>query len=247
MSVTHFEKIVAFIPSAGLGTRLKPLTNSTPKALVHFMGYSMLEGVLARLTAVGITKFIVNVHHFPEKMMAAIAQLNAKYDIRISDEATCLLDTGGGVLQAIRLLSDNEQTLLVHNVDVYAGFNLQHFIQSHLDYNNDITFAVSNRSTARKLVFNQGRLCGWVNEKTADSIGIIDGYRFAFSGIHLVNKAAFANAADKAFPLIPYYLSLMQRFSMRMFEHNSDKWFDLGTVKRISDAESTLIKNKDQY
>lgn len=240
MSVIHFNRIVAFVPSAGLGTRLKPLTNHAPKALVQFMGRSMLEGVLYRLHEGGLRKFIINVHHFPEQMFAAINELSKLYNIRISDETAQLLDTGGGLARAGQLLTEDEQTILVHNVDVYAGFDLQELIRFHAMRKNDVTFAVSERTTSRKLVFNGERLCGWVNEKTQESIGNSDASRFAFSGIHLVEKAVIAATENNIFPLIPHYLSAMNRYKIEMFKHNANRWFDLGTPERIVHAESVL-------
>jgi len=240
MSVIDPNKIVAFVPSAGLGTRLKPLTNHAPKALVQFMGRSMLEGVLYRLHESGLRKFIINVHHFPEQMFAAIDELSKLYNIRISDETAQLLDTGGGLARAGQLLTEDEQTILVHNVDVYAGFDLQELIRFHAMRKNDVTFAVSNRSTSRKLVFDNNRLCGWVNDKTHESIGNCNGSQFAFSGIHLVKKSVFAGIKNAIFPLIPHYLSVMNHFQMAMFKHNAKNWFDLGTVERMQIAESVL-------
>lgn len=248
MSEIDFNKIVAFIPSAGLGTRLKPLTNSIPKALVEFMGHSMLEGVLSRLSAVGFNKFIINIHHFPTQIRDAVNQLSGEYDIRISDETPKLLDTGGGVQQAVSMLTDSETTLLVHNVDIFSQVDIVRLIETHIKNANDVTFAVSSRETARKLVFNDGFLTGWVNAKTKKSIGDSVGSHFAYSGIHIVEKRMFiyCNDSISPFPLIPFFLSKTLVCKMGMFEHSANGWYDLGSVDRIRIAEDALRNKKNR-
>ena len=139
------KKLIAFIPSAGFGTRLMPLTRQKPKALVSFMGDPMLGRTIDKLWNLGIKRFIVNVHHYPEQIKAYLDTLDDKLDIRVSDETEKLLDTGGGLYKASKLLHDDEDVLLVHNVDLHTGFDLQKMIETHFEKNNDITLAVSDR------------------------------------------------------------------------------------------------------
>jgi NDP-sugar pyrophosphorylase family protein len=239
------KKIVAFIPAAGLGTRLAPLTDNCPKALVPFLGKPMLETVLERLSKVGIHRFIVNVHHFPEQMFAAIAALQNRYAITISDERNQLLDTGGGVAKAMSLLQNDEHVLFVHNVDVVVPFSYEKLILQHLQSGSEATFAVSDRSTSRKLVFRSGALVGWINTKTGDTRGETqNGEPFAFSGVHIVNRRVFENTCAEPFPLIPYYLNLRTRKKMELFLHSPNGWYDLGTVQRLKNAEKALDESR---
>ncbi|MDA3866329.1 MAG: sugar phosphate nucleotidyltransferase [Salinivirgaceae bacterium] len=239
------DEIVAFIPAAGLGTRLAPLTDNCPKALVCLQGKTMLENVLERLSKVGICRFIVNVHHFPEQMYTAISELQKRYAITISDERNGLLDTGGGVAKAVSMLQNEEHVLLVHNVDVVVPFSYEKLIHQHLQSGSQVTFAVSERETSRKLVFQNGALVGWINSKTGESRGDISaGEPFAFSGVHIVNKGVFENTEVTPFPLIPFYLNFCVHKKMELFEHSPNGWYDLGTVKRLEKAKKTIDKNR---
>lgn len=242
------KKIAAFIPAAGLGTRLKPFTDNRPKALVQFMGKSMLENVLQTLNSRGITRFFVNIHHFPDLMKLEIERLKSKYDIVISDESEELLDTGGGLKQVLNLAKSEFDTLLVHNVDVYSQIDYQTFIKSHIEKASPLTLAVSSRETSRKLLFKDGILRGWKNFKTDQVLGDHcneDANYKAFSGIQLVNTKALIPflPEERAFPLIPWYVSLINKLDIFGWEHSSDFWFDLGTVDRIKNAE-LFVKEK---
>lgn len=242
----NFDNIAVFIPSAGLGTRLKPLTNDRPKALVEFMGKSMLEGVLERLYGIGIRKFCVNIHHFSELMRDEISRLNSKYDIIISDESDKLLDTGGGLVNAAKMLKACS-TILVHNVDVFADINLESFIQYHIQNKHQISMAVSDRDTSRKLFFVNKLLRGWKNFKTDVHIGKYSddnaSYK-AFSGIQMVDKEVILNhhPEEDKFPLIPWYIRICDKIKIHEWIHESSNWFDLGTTERILLAEKYLKK-----
>jgi NDP-sugar pyrophosphorylase family protein len=244
------KKIAAFIPAAGLGTRLKPLTDKRPKALVQFMGKSMLESVLQKISNQGITRFFVNIHHFPDLMKIELERLRLEFDIVISDETEELLDTGGGLKKVLSLAHSEFDTLLVHNVDVYAQIDYQAFINSYLENCSALTLAVSSRETSRKLLFKNGLLRGWKNFKTDQVLGDYsdddESYK-AFSGIQLVNTNAMLPflPKERRFPLIPWYISLIDKLEIAGWEHSSDSWFDLGTVDRIKSAE-LFVRNKKE-
>jgi len=241
------KKLIAFIPSAGFGTRLMPLTRQKPKALVSFMGDPMLGRTIDKLSNLGIKRFIVNVHHYPEQIKAYLDTLDDKLDIRVSDETEELLDTGGGLYKASKLLHDDEDVLLVHNVDLHTEFDLQKMIETHFENDNDITLAVSDRRSNRKLMFKDNELCGWKNTKTSELIKRFNcdtDVSLAFSGIHLVNKKVIkARQKDDAFPLIPWYLDMDAGVKIASWKHNPNEWFDLGTISRIEQAEKA-IRNK---
>ena len=244
--MAKLDDIVAFIPAAGLGTRLKPLTDNKPKALVHFAGKTMLEGVISRMFDLGIRKFIVNIHHFADLMMTEISSLQSKYDIVISDESNQLLDTGGGLVKAAGFHHETK-TILVHNVDVFAQINYTSLIDYHFENRSDITMAVSQRDTSRKLLFVDNQLKGWKNFKTGETIGKSDSdddKYLAFSGIHLVEAGVVKTNAPKedVFPLIPWYVANCNKLKIFNWLHDANNWFDLGTPERIQNAEYYLRK-----
>jgi MurNAc alpha-1-phosphate uridylyltransferase len=245
--MVKYDDIVAFIPAAGLGTRLKPLTNNKPKALVQFGGKTMLERVLDTLSKVGIQRFCVNIHHFAELMENEIFRLQSKYDIIISDESDALLDTGGGLVRAAGLMND-AKTILVHNVDIFAQIEYNSLINYHLKSGSNITMAVSVRDTSRKLLFKDKQLRGWKNFKTGEIIGEYDpedDNYLAFSGIHLVEMTAINNYAPKEnkFPMIPWYVNNCGNLKISNWNHLAENWFDLGTPERIQRAEKQLRNN----
>ena len=158
----------AMIFAAGLGTRLKPLTDTMPKALVRVGGEPLLKHVILRLKATGYTRIIVNVHHFASQIVDYLRQQNNfGLDIRISDETEALLETGGGIKKAIPLFSD-EAPILIHNVDVLDNVDYGWFSRQCLD-DEDAVLLVSRRKTKRYLLFdNAMRLMGWANVETGE-------------------------------------------------------------------------------
>ncbi len=154
--------------AAGLGTRLKPLTDKMPKALVPVGGVTLLEHVITRLKAAGYVRIVVNVHHFASQIVDFLAANdNFGVDIRISDESEQLLETGGGVRKAIPLFADDEP-VLIHNVDILDNVDYNWFARQHLS-DEDAVLLVSRRATSRYLIFdNAMRLMGWTNMATGE-------------------------------------------------------------------------------
>ena len=151
----------AMIFAAGLGTRLKPITDSIPKAMVPINGKPLLQLVLEKLKVAGFNEIIVNVHHFPELIIDFLKQ-NSNFGIRIeiSDERDVLLDTGGAIRKAAWFFDDGKP-FLVHNVDILSNLNLGDLYHQHLTTNPLATLVVSERDTFRYLLFNgDNRLCG---------------------------------------------------------------------------------------
>ena len=153
--------------AAGLGTRLKPLTDHMPKALVPVAGKPMLEHVILKLIAAGFNEIVINVHHFANQIIEFLKEKeNFGITIHISDETDCLLDTGGGIKKAASFFTDGEP-FLVHNVDILSNTDLKSLYDYHINSNNDATLLVSSRKTVRYLLFNaQQDLCGWINKDT---------------------------------------------------------------------------------
>jgi len=157
----------AMIFAAGLGTRLKPLTDRMPKALVRVGGKPLIEHVILNLKNAGFRRIVVNVHHFAGQIISFLeANDNFGIDIRISDETEMLLETGGGIKKAVSLFSP-DAPILIHNVDILSNVDLAKFYGSCLD--NDATLLVSSRKTKRYLLFDEDmRLNGWTNIETGE-------------------------------------------------------------------------------
>ena len=232
----------AFILAAGLGTRLKPITDSVPKALVKIKGRPLLEILIRRLLADGFTDIVVNVHHFGEQIISFLEENdNFGANIVISDERECLLDTGGGLKKAAPFLHSN--AFLIHNVDILSGINLNEFMNFHLSGNYLATLAVQNRISSRYFLFDENRiLCGWENVKSGKKIIVRQAEgeikRFAFSGIHAINKECLGLLPDKEiFSIVEAYLSIAERHQITYFEHTDTLFLDLGKIDNLLEAE----------
>jgi len=161
----------ALILAAGLGSRLRPFTNTMPKALVPVAGRPMLEHQILKLKAAGCGHIVVNIHHFGQQIIDFI-EANDSFGLRIdiSDERGRLLDTGGAVRQACRFFKDSDEPVLVHNVDVFSNASLSDLYSAHLsEEGRAATLLVSKRKTSRYLAFdNEARLVGWTNVNTGE-------------------------------------------------------------------------------
>lgn len=235
----------AMIFAAGLGTRLRPLTNDRPKALVEVCGKTMLQHCIEMLIGNGATRIVINVHHFAEMMKTYIANLKYNIDIQISDESQLLLDTGGGLKKAVSLFSGREPVVIA-NVDILTNIDLRKMMQQHIDSKADATLAIRDRQSSRQLLFDADwQLGGWQNNKTGESIIVSQSQElkpFAFSGIHIISPSLFSKfPADDVFPIIPHYLKLAESHKIIGYRHDSDYWFDAGSVEKIAEAEKFLI------
>lgn len=243
--------IEAFIPAAGLGTRLKPLTDHRPKALVEVEGQSLLEIAIHKMKVLQASRIVVNVHHFADMMIDYIKQHDWGVEVLISDERNQLLDTGGGIKHAEPLFSGNN-SILIHNVDVLDTIDYTSFIDHHNRSNALATLAVSERSTSRYLLANSDEeLKGWMNTKTGDVLPKdIDTARYrhmAFSGIALIEPSIFQllPQADTPYPIVPEYLRIAEHEVVNCFEHNADDWLDVGKPESIILAAQMLHRNNE--
>jgi NDP-sugar pyrophosphorylase family protein len=235
----------AMIFAAGLGTRLKPLTDSIPKALVPIAGKPLLEHVILKLKAAGFDEIIVNVHHFPDQIIDFL-KVNNNFGIRIevSDERDQLLDTGGGIRKAKHFFDDG-QPFLVHNVDILSDIDLKELFQQHLAADSLATLVVSRRDTFRYLLFDDDqRLCGWINEKTGETKPIrfddISGFnKLAFAGIHVFSPRVFElmDDLDAKFPIMDFYLSNAQTQVIKGFIPTDFHMLDVGKLNVLDEAE----------
>ncbi len=236
----------AMILAAGLGTRLQPLTDNLPKALVKIRDKTLLEIAINNLIRNGFDKIIINVHHFAEQVINFIGQNNFGADITISDERDKLLDTGGGLKKASRFFNDGKPFLL-YNVDIISNLNLQTLYQANIKSNSIVTLTVRKRESNRYLLFNsENILCGWKNVKTnklisAAEVKLLE--EFAFSGIHIIDPEIFSFMPnDKVFSMIDFYLNIMKRNNINAYIDNESLWIDVGKPESLKLAEENYDK-----
>ena len=249
----------AMIFAAGLGTRLKPLTDTLPKALVPLAGKTLLQWQIERLKAAGITDIVVNVHHFPDMIINYLRE-NDNFGCRIavSDERDMLLETGGGLRKAKELLTSSPNSLiasspiLICNVDILSNIDLPTLLQAYNPEEMGVV-VVSPRDTQRYLLFDEtNRLRGWTNIATgeirpaslASSPNSLIASRLAFSGMQVLNPRIFdvmdkvvAEKGDK-FSLIDLYLSIAEKEILRAFIPENYRMMDVGKIAQLSEAES---------
>lgn len=232
------SKVAAMIFAAGLGTRLYPLTKDKPKALVEINGQPLLQTVIERIIAAGITDIVVNVHHFSQLVKDYLASHSFEADIRISDETDFLLDTGGGLKFAEQLLKTADHILL-HNVDILSDIDLNRLIINHIENEALATLAVKERPTSRYLIFDKKtmQLCGWENVKTGETLEsrcTDNPAKLAFSGIHVVSKAIFPMIpSGKKISMTPLYVEMAKTQNIRGYLHQQDQWMDVGKYEDV--------------
>jgi len=244
----------AMILAAGLGTRLRPLTNDRPKALVEVAGRTLLEITLSRLRAFGVREVIVNAHHFAE-MIVEYLKANDNFGMRIEvSREEELLDTGGGLKKAAPFFLDSAASLqepfILHNVDVISSIDLGSMVRFHSEQAALATLAVQDRQTSRYLLFDlHGQLCG----RRAGLAGQAELVRpveqtqaLAFSGIHVISPRIFAEMNEEgAFPIIAAYLRLAaQGEKIAAFRADESYWRDLGRPESIVEATRDLASGR---
>jgi len=224
------------ILAAGLGTRLRPITNSIPKALVKVDGSTLLEGAIRHLAGFGIQEIIINVHHFADQILEYLVHNNNfGLDIAISDERDQLLDTGGGLKKASWFF-EGETPFVVRNVDVISDKDLNAMMENHIRSGAIATLAVRNRETSRYFIFNTDyRLCGWINNKTGEKIMVVESpgieELLAFSGIQILNPELLGLITEEGkFSLVDLYLRLAKDQKINGYLDSSSIWKDVGTL-----------------
>lgn len=253
----------AMIFAAGLGTRLKPLTDRIPKALVSVGGEPLLKRVIFQLKGAGFTRIVVNVHHFSNQIIDYLRENeNFGMDICISDESNKLLETGGGIKKAWPLF-DQTEPVLIHNVDILSNVNLEKFYQmetkdlllssAQVNLAQKVPLAarllVSERKTKRYLLFDDTmRLVGWTNIETGEVKSPYQNldpkkYKmYAFSGIHMVAPSIFPLMEDEPdkFPIMDFYLRHCDKVRIEGYVKNDLKLMDVGKQETLKEAEAFL-------
>lgn len=240
----------AMVLAAGLGTRLRPITDYRPKALVEIAGRTLLEITLARLRDFGVREVIVNVHHFAD-MVVDYLKANSNFGMRIEiSREDVLLDTGGGLKKAAWFfLEDPERTeepFILHNVDVISTIDLGRMVQCHSETEALATLAVQERETSRYLLFDeQLQLCGRQASRQPMAEMVRSSHHplaLAFSGIHVVSPQLLKMMTEEgAFSIIDTYLRLAGKGEGIMaFRADEFYWRDLGTRESLRQAEEDL-------
>lgn len=250
----------AMILAAGLGTRLKPLTDSMPKALVLVGDRPLLDLNIRKLQAQGYDRFVVNIHHFAQQIVDYVAQQDYAPLVHFSDETEALLETGGGLKKAAPLFVDDEP-VLIHNVDILDNVDYNWFSRQH-QQEEDAVLLVSRRKTKRYLLFdNAMRLMGWKNVETGEIKSPYEYIRrtglsqhgeplnmFAFSGIHSFSPRLFPlmDRFPDRFSIIDFYLSVCHRSHIVGLLKDDLKVLDVGKLDTLHDAE-VFLKEVGSY
>ena len=238
----------AMVLAAGLGTRLRSLTATRPKALVEIADRTLLEITLARLREFGVRDVIINVHHFADMIVDYLkAHENFGMNLEISRE-DILLDTGGGLKKAGWFFANDAEPFILHNVDVISSIDLQRMLDSHLKADALATLAIQDRATWRYLIFNERlELCGrrLVREQKLEMVRSAENTQeFAFAGIHIISPRLIPLLAETgSFSIITSYLRLAgipERITG--FPADEYSWRDLGTPESLSEARAELGK-----
>lgn len=249
--------------AAGLGTRLKPLTDTMPKALVRVGGEPLIKRVIMNLVAAGVDRIVVNVHHFAGQIIDYLKDNdNFGLDIRISDETAGLLETGGGIKKAAPLF-DPAAPILIHNVDILSNVNLSEFYQVASRSENgkvkseesncrdavDAVLLVSWRKTKRYLLFNDDmKLVGWTNIETGEvrsPYPDLDPKKcrmYAFAGIHALSPRLLKMMDEfpDRFGIIDFYLKACATHNIKGYVKDDLKLMDIGKLDTLAQAEEFL-------
>ncbi len=236
----------AFIFAAGLGTRLKPLTDTMPKALVPVAGKPLLAHVIEKLKAAGCKKIVINIHHFGQMIIDYVKENNNfGMDIVFSDEREMLLETGGAIKHAVNLLGD--EPFLIHNVDIMSNVDLKALWSEHINSGSAATLLVSKRNSSRALLFNsEGNLTAWTNKNTGEiktpyeNVEIARLEEFAFSGIHVFSPQLFKYFGEypEKFSIIDFYLNTCKAEKIKAFTQEGLQLLDVGKLDSLEKAET---------
>lgn len=239
----------AIIFAAGYGTRLKPLTDFCPKALVKLNGQPLLWHSIQFLKKSGIDQVVVNVHHFADLIIDYLKKEDFGITIHISDENDELLDTGGGLSKARKFLDDSEP-FIACNVDIISSIDLKKAIEYHILHHPIATLIVRKRETNRYFLFDENLvLSGWKNMETGEekisTETYIQTYPWAFSGIQIISPAIFDLITEHGkFSITTLYLRLAEQNEIIGYPDTSDFWLDLGKPGQVSIAEKYLSDRK---
>lgn len=254
----------ALIFAAGLGTRLKPLTDTMPKAMVPINGKPLVQILIEKLKQIGVEEIVINVHHFAQQIIDFVQANNSfGIDIKFSDETDMLLETGGGLKKAAKLFS-NDDPILVHNVDILSNADLKELYEGASFISHAVALApttknvmgaymlVSYRETQRYLLFDDdNNLVGWTNIATGQikspytDLDVSKYHKYAFSGIQVFNPSLlpYMDTWEGKFSIIDFYLSICDKVQIKCCPNDNLQLLDVGKLDTIAKAEEFLTKN----
>lgn len=242
--------------AAGLGTRLRPLTDHCPKALIEVGGTTMLERTIRRMVDAGVTDITVNIHHHAQ-MIREYLERNENFGatIHLSDESDQLLDTGGGLAKALEAIG-TEDDVLVYNADIFTYFNIIEMVRAHAESDADVTLLCQNRETARKLLFDkEGKMVGWTNLSTGEvrspypAGGLGETVALAFGGVHILGPRALrmleTKRSDGKFSITPFYIEACNKLCIKTYQQLGDYvWVDIGKPESLNRARSIAEESR---
>ncbi len=246
----------ALIFAAGLGTRLRPLTDDRPKALVEIAGKPMLQHVIERVAAAGFDDITINIHHYGQMIIDFLeGHSNFGLNLHISDERGMLLDTGGGILKARQWL-DGDEPFLVHNTDIVSTLDLAAFYRYHVEHDALATILVKERATQRYFLLDEDdRLCGWTNKATGEFKPDPEKLRdrplreMAFGGLHVISPRIFPlleryrRQQGEKFSITPFYINECKHYLIHGYHPSSDyQWLDIGKPETLAQAQELLLR-----
>lgn len=233
--------------AAGLGTRLAPLTDTCPKALIEVGGKPMLRRVIERMRDAGLTGVVVNVHHHAAMIKDYLAGDDFGIEIGVSDESDLLLDTGGGVVKAAPMLAGDEPVIL-YNADIYTDFPIPEMLEAHEASGADVTLLADSRDTSRYLLFDSaGVMRGWKNVSTGEVRSpfppetLTSCRPLAFGGVHIINPSVLGRLADyktePKFSITPFYIAECDTLRIHAYTPSGPyRWVDIGKPASLRHA-----------
>jgi NDP-sugar pyrophosphorylase family protein len=240
----------ALILSAGLGSRLRPVTSDRPKALVCVDGIPLIDYAIQHCRHFGIRHFIINVHHFADQIIQHLNKRNYPDTvIEFSDESHALLETGGGIKKAGWFLSESDE-ILAYNVDILTNLNIEKMIAFHREKRPLATLALRNRKTSRYILIDQStRMVGWKNMSTNETlIKVVPHSRikpYGFSGIQILSPEILSLFKDypERFSIMDAYINLCREHLILSYPHDKDFWMDIGKLDMLAEADKILSEN----
>ena len=237
----------AMLFAAGKGTRLRPITDQIPKALVPVAGKPLLAIVIERLRNAGVKEIVINIHHFGEQILDYLSNNDFGVNISVSDERESLLDTGGGLKKAVPLFSSSNEPILLHNVDILSNADIASLYEK--SSKQAATLLVSPRKTSRYLLFDENNcLRAWQNVMTVEvrtpyadiDLGRLRSY--AFSGIHCFSPCLFPfmESFAERFSLIDFYLQVCDKVDVKCEVKPDLRMLDVGKIDTLERAEEFL-------
>ena len=232
--------------AAGLGTRLRPLTDECPKCLIDVGGKPMLRRVIENMRSAGVGSIVVNVHHHAQKVTDYLANNDFGVEVSVSDESDLLLDTGGGIVKAAHMLWGDEP-IVIHNADVWTDLPLRDMIENHVKTGADVTLLTRDSVSARALMWRSDRrMGGWANLNSSETrphgLDVQNLRAAGFGGVHVMNPGVMDTlvryATEKVFSITPFYADMCGMLDIRAYPVEPFRWIDIGKPESLALARA---------